>query len=497
MSERTDLDRVLGTWLRAEAPSSAPDDLLGPVFDVTSASRPLPTWQALLSVSPMRSQSTVLVGSPILRLTRVAFVALILGLLAVVGSVLAGSSRDTTPPAGIGLIAYESGGDIHIGEPATGETRAIVTGPAFEARPIFSPDGTHIAFYRSPTRLPEEAWAPATASILVVESDGSDERVIVPAGFSSRLLGGFSWTPDGGALVVQLDFLPNTYPCCDGELGLFDVFGVAQPRVLTPPLPKAPGAYHPQIGGEVAPMFRPPTGDRILNIPDASATSTLVEMNIDGSNVIEVIDPVQGDLPFEIIAGVAWSPDATWIALLAYERCRQPEPEPYGCMETWSPNPRVYVISGDGQEVRRLTRAPDDVDPGRHINERAIAWSPDGSRILIDRTTAEYLDVAALATETFTITGQTLVVDVASGAERAVTGITTGKWGPPYGPPRAGGDNGIEWVPSSTSSWSPDGRSVLVSEGPGTRPLVIDVETGAVTRLPWETDWHPSWRLAD
>lgn len=94
MSERTELDPVLGTWLRAKAPQKAPDDLLGPVFDVTGASRPLPTWRALLSVPPMRTQSTVLVGSPALLMARVAVVALIIGLLAVTGLALAGSSRD-------------------------------------------------------------------------------------------------------------------------------------------------------------------------------------------------------------------------------------------------------------------------------------------------------------------------------------------------------------------------------------------------------------------
>lgn len=357
-----------------------------------------------------------------------------------------------------------------------------MSGPEVDSRPIFWPDGERIAFVRGdPTA--------AEASILVVRPDSSDERIVVPTGYGSREIG-FSWTPDSASLVVNHNGPRSSW---DGELTLFGVTGVVPPRLLTPPLQRSVGARHPQISGEVTPMFRPPSGDRVLNITDG----TLVEMDIDGSHLIDLIDPVKRDLPFEVIAGAAWSPDARWIAVLAHERCGQPEPEPFGCMDIWSPNPRIYVISADGKDVRRLSRAPNDVDPGRHIHERATAWSPDGSRILIDRTTAEYVDVAALATETFPITGETLVVDVASGAERAVTGLTTGKWGPPYGPPPAGGDNGIEWVPSSTSSWSPDGLSVLVFEGPGTRPLVIDVDTGAATRLPWTSDSHPSWRLTE
>ena len=238
-------------------------------------------------------------------------------------------------------------------------------------------------------------------------------------------------------------------------------------------------------------MFRPPVGDRVLSYtdtgPPAPGTSTLVEMDIDGSTVTVLVDPAEMDLPFQVIHGAVWSPDARWIALTAGDRCRGPDP--YGSCHSWL-NQRIYVLSSDGRQVRRLTGAPADVDPGRHIIESAIGWSPDGSRIVIDRTTADFLNVAELNTQTFPISGQTFVVDVATGAERAITAPTPGAYGPPYGVL----DGGIDWVPSSTSSWSADGRSILVLEGPGTRPVVIDVETGAVRELAWEADSHPSWR---
>ena len=467
--------RLKAALVRRSAGQHTSAELLG---DVLAAIETVPQgrrWS--LQLAPQRSVLPILVAAALL-------------LAALIGLALAAGSRDTPLRQGTGLITYESGGDIYVGDPATGETTAVVTGPEVDSRPIFSPDGERIAFVRGD---PETAGA----SVLVVRPDGSDERIVMPTGFSARGLG-FSWTPDSASLVVNHDSPPHTDPHFDGELTLFDAIGAAPPRLLTPPLPHSIGAWHPQVHGEVAPMFRPPSGDRILDFTEAAATSSLVEMDVDGSNIKELIDPARTDLPFQIINGAIWSPDGRWIAVLAHERCPRAELQPFGCMETWSPNPRIYVVSADGQELRRLTRAPDDVDPGRHATESATAWSPDGSRILIDRTTAEYLDVAALATDTFPLTGQTLVVDVASGAEQAVTGLTTGKWGPPYGPPPAGSEsNGITWVPSSTSSWSPDGRSILVFEGPGTRPLVIDLETGAATRLPWTSDSHPSWRLSD
>ena len=43
-------------------------------------------------------------------------------------------------------------------------------------------------------------------------------------------------------------------------------------------------------------------------------------------------------------------------------------------------------------------------------------------------------------------------------------------------------------------SWSPDGRSIVMQERSGTRPLVVDVQTGEATELPWEADSAPSWQ---
>jgi hypothetical protein len=45
-------------------------------------------------------------------------------------------------------------------------------------------------------------------------------------------------------------------------------------------------------------------------------------------------------------------------------------------------------------------------------------------------------------------------------------------------------------------SWSPDGRSIVLLEQAGTRPFVVDVETGEATELPWDADSAPSWQRA-
>jgi hypothetical protein len=485
-----DLERDLARWFEADAVEASPAGAFERAIDATRMQRPRPALMAAIGSAWLETGPAV---APGVSLRMVG--AIVLLILALAGAaVYVGSQPRRLPalvvPAGSGLIAYASGGDIYVGNPATGETEAIVTGPEVDSGPIFSPDGRQIAFIRG------DPWT-EEASILVVRRDGSDERVVMPAGFSGRGAG-FAWTPDSVSLVVNYDSPPFTTPHFDGELALLDASGPGLPQVLTPPLPRWIGAPHPQALGEVAPMFFPGTTNRTLSYPDpgppAPSTSTLVVMNIDGSDVTTLLDPAQTDLPFEIIQGALWSPDGRWIALTAGDRCGQPNP--YGCYG-WAPDQRIYIVSADGSEVRRLTSAPDDVEPGRHLIERAIAWSPDGSWLLEGRTTADYLDTAALDTETFPITGQIVAVDVATGAERAITPPTSGAYGPPYGPPPSGSQNGIEWVPQSTTTWSPDGWGVLVFEGPGTRPILIDLETGAATELPWASDSHPSWQRVD
>jgi len=403
-----------------------------------------------------------------LRLVPILLVAALL-LSALIGPALFVGGRIISPHSN-GLVAYESGGDIYVGDLATGETRAVVTSPAFEAHPIFSPDGTQIAFYRSPTRLSRlsghDDWAPTTA-IVVVRADGSGERIIVPAGFPGRALGAFSWTPDGAYLIVNTDVGRGP---SGGLVFLFDASGGAEPRLLTPPLPRWVGGHHPQTASEVAAMFRPPNGDRVLSFPDSTLDpSNLVEMDIDGSNHTVLLDPARTDLPFQAVEGAIWSPGANLIALTTGDICSP-------CFRQLDWSLRTYVMSADGGELRRLTRIP-DADPGVQVEERVLAWSPDGSMILIERSKAE--DQAP-------IKSQTIVVEVATSIEHAIGSPTT--W------PYARRDS-VPYLP--TGSWSPDGQKVLVFEGPGTRPIVIDIETGASTELPWASDSHPSWRRTD
>ncbi|HEU4919237.1 MAG TPA: hypothetical protein VFT20_05810 [Candidatus Limnocylindrales bacterium] len=376
-------------------------------------------------------------------------------------------------PAGNGLIAYAHDGDIFVGDPITGTTTAIVSGPELESGPIFSPDGTRIAFVRG------NPWT-EEASLVVVRVDGSDERVVMPPGYSQRGTT-FTWTPDGGSLLVNHDSAPFTTPYFDGELSLFDAAGMAEPRLLTPPLPIGPGGGYFGYTDQVAPMFRPPSGDLILSSATGRASDAAAG-RLEGlyawdADLVDrtqlAIDGLERYQPYYFQPwALRWSPDGSMIAFELGWGDREP-------FEIGS-----FVMRANGTELRPLAGvgAP-------------LAWSPDGSKIAYQRGCPDPGRQGAVI----------VILDVASGAERVLeaTTVETKYEGnvSPTPPGESGGCYG-GWFQGPAGrawdyegwSWSPDGQSIVMLERAATRPIVVDIETGKATELPWEADSAPSWQ---
>jgi Tol biopolymer transport system component len=398
--------------------------------------------------------SALVAPAPRLEWPAVGIMALLVLALAV-GAVIVGSQQRRLPavvePAGNGLIAYSSGGDIYVGDPVAGTTTAIVTGPATDSWPIFSPDGTHIAFVRG------DPWSD-DASVVVVSPDGSDEVVAMPAGFSERGIG-IAWTPDSASLVANLDTAPLTTPSFDGELALLDASGLVEPRLLTPPLPISPGAPYFNANSGVAPMFRPPNGDLILS------------GDYDALNVFDADMRSSGQLARQALSGFepygvstpAWSPDGSMISFSLH---RVNGNQWVGLID-------VFVMNADGSSLRPLKG---DIS-------WMLAWSPDGSMIAAQRGRTDREGAVIV------------VIDVSSGVVRVLeaTSVETkveGDWSLDSG---GSSSTGRKWDYEGWS-WSPNGRSIVLLERHGTRPLTVDVETGLATQLPWEADSAPSWQ---
>lgn len=374
---------------------------------------------------------------------RVILAVGVIALALVAGALLVSGQKPPLPPrtvpSGNGLVAYIWRGDLYVGDPVSGKTTAIVTGPEKLGGPRFSPDGTRIAFYRW------DSTRDIFIEIVVARADGSDERVVqrdTPGG-----PGHFAWTPDSASLVVAHDFVERSSsaptPPVDFELSIVDPSGVAEPRLLTPPLPRWPGRQWMDPTAAMAQMFRPPAGDLIV----AGDSDALNVFDPDLDSVTELGQDALADLQPYWVRWPGWSPDGSMI-VFSLDR---------GEFGWFDGQIGTFVMNADGSGVRR-------VGPSGLI--AMSAWSPNGSKIAFEVWRESKAEI--------------VVVDVASGAERALRATsvsTTGTGRIPQG-----------W------SWSPDGRSIIFLGHEGGRPIIVDVVTGEATELPWESDSAPSWQ---
>lgn len=470
MTEHDDLDRRLTGWFEADALGPAPAGRFEQAIEATRNRRPR---SALLAGFGSAWVDTGLAAdAPRVSWRSIVVVVMVVFALAA-SAAFVGSQRRalpaTTLPAGNGLIAYSSDGDIYVGDWVTGQTKAIVTGTAVDSSPKFSPDGSRVAFLRG------DPWG-EDASIVVVRTDGSDLRVAMPAGFSKRGTD-FTWTPNGASLLVNHDSEPLTTPYFDGELSLLDASGASEPRLLTPPLPIGPGGPYFRYTAQVAPMFRPPNGDLILSHGSDATVPTPVggrginvwDADLESYTLLEP-EALTTFAPYQVSPwGLWWSPDGSMIAFVVGGS---------------SAVEGFYVMKADGRDVRRL-----EVDGG------ALAWSSDSARLAFERCSTNPSGDGTVI----------VIVDVASGDEHVLdaTAVQTKTEGAAHSrPPETAGQPLCGYYQGPTGrawdyegwSWSPDGRSIVLLERSGTRPNVVDVESGQATELPWEADSPPSWQ---
>jgi len=466
VTEHDDLDRRLARWFEADALGPAPSGQFEQAIEATRTRRPR---SALLAgVGSHWVETGLAADAPRVSWRSIAVIVLV-ALALTAGAVFVGSQRRALPaiilPAGNGLIAYGFDDDIYVGNPVTGQTMAIVTGAEVDSSPRFSPDGSHIAFLRG------DYWGD-DASIIVVRANGSDEKVAMASGIKREI--DFIWTPNGDSLLVNHDSEPTVSTgYFAGELSLVDASGVAEPRLLTPPLPKGPGGPYFHASAQAAPMFRPPDGDLILST--GGGVSVSIDVWDAGLESRTQLTP-EGIESFERYRfspwDLMWSPDGSRIAFSMGWGDR--EPDEFG----------TFVMDADGTDVRRLEGVA-----GR------LAWSPDGLKIAYQRGCPHPGRQGAVI----------VIRDVASGAEHVLEAseVETKYEGTlPSPPPEAGPCYG-GWIVEGPGdrawdyegwSWSPDGRSIILLERSGTHPIVIDGESGQATELPWEVDSAPSWQ---
>ena len=411
-------------------------DYFDDILARTAATRQRPGWTFPERWLPMSALSQRLAGAPRIPWRLAGAVALLL-LALVIGLLIAGSRQSHLPapfgPAANGQVAYvQDDGAIAIGNVDTGASQVVVPGP-FHTRPIFSPDGTRIAFIH--------ARRGGGFDLQVVRADGTDLRTLNAKGMPRPAF--LQWAPSGTSLAV-------TYA---GILELFDTTKTGEPTVLTA-IPSADIGSN-GFNDHVASLFRPPHGDELLFVNPGPPEVTLQAIRPDGSGLRTIVDGTSSGLEYVGLSGAQWSPDGSQVVVLVS----------FAVNPDWS---HLYLVNADGTNFRPLNG--DSTDP--MFGAGNPAWSPDGKRIAFQHWTS---DPSAPAGETFNPIG---IVDVATGAMVDV------------GATMPNGFFSWAWSPDGKSI-------LEVPQDESGELLVVDIVTGRPRLVNWPVGEAVSWqRLA-
>jgi Tol biopolymer transport system component len=391
---------------------------------------------------------------------RVPVRALALGallILALVGGALflVGSRPRVPPPFGPaanGLVAYVSYapdptaqapleftqpyGDIVVRDPVTGVERTLVDGPTRDGDPVFSLDGTRVAFVRSESE---------GQSLYVVPAAGGEPVRLTPRPLES--VRDPAWSPDGRSIAFTS--VQDRY----ADLWMARTDGSGAERVkLSQKLSVA------------LPHWRPPDGREILLLGSTQAgfmtgasyqdewgqsdAPTVREVDLytvrpDGSELHLLTTSAGSGYDF---GHAEWAKNGDAIVT------QRQMPDTLGYQ-------RVVILAPDGSEVTTI-------EPTTGIETAAPVVSPDGTRIA-------YADLTS--SENWTLR----IADVGGAGPTLSTEATF-----------LGG--------AATYRWSPDGKTIIVTHHYWIETHLVDTATGAMREAPWLNPGYPTWqRLAE
>ncbi len=384
MTTEAMLDRRLRELMAELAAPGDQSAAIDNVISVTRAVRPEPRWRALLKERPMRTNSIVIAGSPPLRFGLILAVIALIGLLAatvVVGALVL--RQPALPPAygpaGNGVLAYAESGDIVTTDAAGANITKISTGPAFDSRPVFSRDGTQIAFLRNES---------GTTKLVVANADGTELQTVSPALYDD--VHAIDWSPDGDRLMVLGDLLLARPGTMSILVLAADGTGSREPIDLGTVSPNGWAAWRPPAGDEIVFRGHPTVDDpavALYAVPPGGGTPRILSEPVG----LPEFDPA--------IDRPAISPDGRSVTFWSWNKVEQSgwgrvldlDAGTERISSTWggsvspvSPDGRWVVGAGTGlsfESVDGLETRPSiglDLD----VNGADLAFSPDGTQVL-------------------------------------------------------------------------------------------------------------------
>lgn len=332
-------DRALADLL-AQLVAPAPVDDLDLILTRTAAMRQRPAWTFLERWLPMVSIARSVRSTAPVPWRWAGVLALLL--VALLAAYLVGGGAPTRLPAPLvgptanGVLVLARGGSVVTIDPATGDEVARADGAAPEQVPVFSPDGTQVAFERP---------AAGGTQLIVAKADLTNEVLATPDPVQD--LRAWSFSPDGRSLVALA--VVEAQP----RLILVSADGSRPVRVL-------PGS--PTLG-DSPPQFHPTDEGRVLYLEQTTAGRAVATVDI-ATDAVRILTAPASDADIHF---ATLSPDGTRIA--------------YGTYDPTSTeiSARSWVMAADGSAIRRVDDAPGTVGdvPG--------PWSNDGARLVILR----------------------------------------------------------------------------------------------------------------
>jgi Tol biopolymer transport system component len=456
VSPSSDFDRRLADWLDAQAPMHEPDGLSYAVRARTRRMRQLPGWASLERWLPM-TVITRSAPSPPLRIAWLLPIGLLM--VALVASVAIVGSRlltSTGPDSGLTATAVIPEGDdavfalsTYVGDIVTSradgtDLRRLTDGPGTKSGPVWSPDGTRIAYH---------LWQDGADSLVVMDAGGGNSSTLATNSYPSEGCSdwqGLAWSPDGTSL---------TFPTRDGCEGAYDLSIVAADgssqatRLLAPGTNSLHASWSPD-GTRIAYLGSEGSGDVGLYVVETSPEDAL-SGDLQGRVIAPDLGPVLTNLANPVFGYVhsppGWSPDGTQVAVAAVtERLVQPG---------------FHIVNADGS--------------GERINVEDAGyptWSPDGQRLAFHRTVdpSEYFEGRPCTVRTW-------IIDADGGDERQLDETGDGCEGAPL--------------------WSPDGTriaTVLITSTPDAPEpgfhlgfVMVDGSTPPVVLDGFHGSWQP------
>lgn len=378
MTTPTDLDRSLTAWLEANAPMTAPIDLVGRIAEGAARTRRRPAWATSERWISMETRARLgaVPRAAVLLVTLAALTALAAGAIALGAGGTALPLPPPTGPAANGLLAFESEGDIWVANPDGSDRRRLTADPGLEVSPVWSRDGTRLAYWARP--LPD-----GPTRLVVIQADGSDP-VSITTDDAGRIPLPLDWSPDGSRLAFS--FCVEA-PCGDFIVAASDGSGVTAiggPAFQAWRLAWSPDGTSLAFGGQHE--------GRALGIylmsPDGSDVRRLGRVTSDDDNGF---------------SSPAWSPDGARIVTHADTDGDGPgiwaiETDGGGEVELTEGSPRGFLpkVSPDGRQVAFESDRSGDVvviasdggvgRPLGRTSSHRFAWSPDGTVMAIPRT---------------------------------------------------------------------------------------------------------------